>query len=191
MNKTTAYKIFLIVVALFLSDTAHSETIEEEYEIKYLRASDFVELPKNIQHSLEARGCVIPQVYDESHPHNVIRGQFFKKGQKDWAVLCSKKGTSAILIFKSGSTKSIAEIESSEDKKWIQSYGDDQYGFSRQIIIADKKQILQYYENAREFGEEPAIVPIQHDGIDDFFVNKASVVHYYYQGKWLRLPGSD
>lgn len=30
-----------------------------------------------------------------------------------------------------------------------------------------------------------------HIWIDDAFVKKASVIHYYYNGKWLRLAGAD
>jgi hypothetical protein len=33
--------------------------------------------------------------------------------------------------------------------------------------------------------------PIDHQGIDDAFAGKASVVLYFYRGKWLELTGAD
>jgi hypothetical protein len=32
---------------------------------------------------------------------------------------------------------------------------------------------------------------MDHLGIDDAFVGKASVVEYFFQGKWLQLSGAD
>jgi hypothetical protein len=32
---------------------------------------------------------------------------------------------------------------------------------------------------------------IDHQGIDDAFIEKASTTHYFHQGKWLKLTGAD
>jgi hypothetical protein len=32
---------------------------------------------------------------------------------------------------------------------------------------------------------------MNHQGIDDAFLEKASVTYYYYRGKWLQLTGAD
>jgi hypothetical protein len=45
------------------------------------------------------------------------------------------------------------------------------------------------YDLRARCGPKPP--PIDHLGIDDAFLEKASVVHYYYQGKWLQLTGAD
>ncbi|PYR66590.1 MAG: hypothetical protein DMG20_12690 [Acidobacteria bacterium] len=37
----------------------------------------------------------------------------------------------------------------------------------------------------------PKPPPIDHLGINDVFIEKASVVWYFYQGKWLQLQGAD
>ena len=37
----------------------------------------------------------------------------------------------------------------------------------------------------------PKPPPLDHDGINDMFVGKASVVWYRYQGRWLQLTGAD
>ncbi|RPI36552.1 MAG: hypothetical protein EHM54_05440 [Nitrospiraceae bacterium] len=193
MNKTTAFRIFLIVsIVCFIPYAAHSETISENNtKIRRLSPSAFSELPQSIRRSLESRRCKIPQVHNETAPHNIIRGEFIKKGQKDLAVLCSREHISTILIFQGGSASKVLEIASSPDEAWLQNFTDGQYGFSREIIVAAKKQIKNYHSYAKEFGDAPDLPPITHDGIDDAFVGKGSAVHYFYKGKWLQLSGAD
>ena len=67
-------------------------------------------------HELQRRGCTIPQTAFTKKPHNVIRGEFAKPGQTDWALLCSIKGVSTILVFWNGSEKNPAEIAKMEDR---------------------------------------------------------------------------
>ncbi|MBL8213143.1 MAG: hypothetical protein JNK87_20670 [Bryobacterales bacterium] len=67
--------------------------------------------------------------------------------------------------------------------------GNGKMGFSRAIGVATKAFILERY-NAYGGPKPP---PINHQGIDDAFVEKASSVHYFYfyRGKWIGLQGSD
>jgi hypothetical protein len=49
--------------------------------------------------------------------------------------------------------------------------------------------MLAFY---RKFGEgERPPVPLTHDGIEDYFIDKASVVRFRHDGKWLELVGMD
>jgi hypothetical protein len=192
MRIMTAYKLWFGVMLLLTLVASFSETSAIQAEIRQLQPSAFRKLPKKIRYSLEARGCTIPQVYGERRPHNVIRGEFLKKGQKDWAVLCSKEEISTILIFEGTSTLKVTELASSPNEYFLQGVGGDGYGFSRKIETVGKRGILQYNANYKEFmGEEQDLPPIIHEGIDDIFVNKASVVRYYYEGHWVQLSGSD
>jgi hypothetical protein len=47
--------------------------------------------------------------------------------------------------------------------------------------------ILKHYH---EYGG-PQPPGIDHEGINDAYVEKGSAVHYYYLGKWLELQGAD
>ena len=47
--------------------------------------------------------------------------------------------------------------------------------------------IMRHY---RAYGS-PQPPPIDHHGIDDAFLEKASVTWYFYNGRWLRLQGAD
>ncbi|MDQ3652953.1 MAG: hypothetical protein M3458_22285 [Acidobacteriota bacterium] len=148
----------------------------------------FPQLPRMIMHNLQSLGCTVPQSYGNSVPHNVISGEFTKKGQKDWAILCSKNKVSSILVFWGASTKSVAKIAKAEDHQFLQGIdGAGNIGFSRAIDVVDRNYILEHY---KEYGG-PKPPPINHQGIDDGFQGKASTVLYYYRGKWLKLQGAD
>lgn len=153
-----------------------------------LKPEAFSQLPENIVSDLQTRGCTIPQSFDNPTPHNVIRGQFAKPNQFDWAVLCSRNRFSSILVFWNGSTKSVAEIARSDDKSFLQGIdGAGKIGFSRAIGVVDKDYILEHY---RAYGgKKPP--RIKHQGINDAYVEKASSVRYFYQKKWLELQGAD
>ena len=94
------------------------------------------------------------------------------------------------MIFWGGAEKRVSEIEKLSDKGLLQAIGNDQIGYSRVINAVGKKYIMNHYRAVRKSGAlQPP--PIDHQGIDDGFLEKGSVVHYYYRGKWLKLAGAD
>lgn len=148
----------------------------------------FRSLPRNVIHTLEARGCSIPQLFGTSEPHNVVKGEFMKKGQTDWAVLCSRNKRSSILIFAGGSSKRVTAIAESADRTFLQTIdGGGNIGFSRAIDAVGRDFLVKHHEEY----DGPTLPPIDHQGINDTFAEKGSVVHYYYRGKWLHLQGAD
>lgn len=84
--------------------------IADEQTVR-LKSSDFNELPKEIIKNLEQRGCTIPQIWHDKTLHNVISGEFSKKGQKDWAVLCSINRVSSILVFGTAQQKMLLKSQ--------------------------------------------------------------------------------
>ena len=118
---------------------------------------------------------------------NVIKGRFAKPGQTDWAVLCSIGRVSSILIFWNASEINPGRIAEMKDIDRLQSAGGDKIVYSRVITPAGKADILKYHAG---FGG-PQPPPIDHLGIDDAFYGKASVINYFYRGKWLELQGAD
>jgi len=65
---------------------------------------------------------------------------------------------------------SISEISKSPDLDWLQGVGGDNIGFSRII------NIIRYDD---------------HDGIDDYFDGKYSIIYYYNKGQWSEFQGAD
>ena len=167
---------------------AQDEWDKAEKEIRRLNPTEFIDLPSEIVQELEQRGCTIPQVYYSDRLWNAIKGEFARPGQKDWAVLCSRNGVSSILVFWGGQTPACrGEIAPAEDNIFLQGIGNGRIGFSRAISPVSKKFIHSAHKAFG--GPEPPL--IDHEGINDEFMDKASVVYYCFKGEWLRLQGSD
>ena len=112
---------------------------EAERRIVRLPPTAFPELPAR-----RSPGASAPGMYDSAdgihkEPHNVIKGEFAKPGQHDWAVLCSVKGVSTILVFWNGSEKNPAEIAKMEDRIFLQGITADEIGYSRGHRRSGKK----------------------------------------------------
>lgn len=181
--------IFFVVVFSFAQHANAQDKwqIADEATVR-LKPAAFSKLPKSIVLFLQKRNCTVPQTFSDSTPHNVIRGQFARRGQFDWAILCSRNRVSSILVFWNGSTKSVAEIARADDKGYLQTIDETpNIGFSRAIDVVGKDQIFAHY--LEYGGRKPP--PINHQGINDAFIEKASFVHYFYQGRWLKLQGAD
>lgn len=156
-------------------------------EVIRLSPSRFPQLPLPIRQELTRRGCTIPQVWGQNTPHNVTKGSFIQPAELDWAVLCSVNQTSTILVFRNASTSRVTEFAREPDINSLQGEGGTQIGYSREIGAVGRQNITGYY---RAYGG-PKPPPIDHQGINDAFVGKASVVLYFYRGKWLELTGAD
>jgi hypothetical protein len=160
---------------------------EAERRIVRLPPSAFSELPRNVVRELQRRGCTKPQEAYTKRRHNVIRGESAKHGQTDWTVLCSVKGVSTILVFWNGSETNPAAVAPMEDRNFLQGIT-DQIGYSRGITPVGEDFIMRHYD---AYGGPKPLPSIEHQGIDDAFIEKASVVWYFYSGKWLMLTGAD
>lgn len=158
-----------------------------ERRIVRLAPTVYPALPAAITHELQRRGCAIPQTLYRKKPHNVIRGEFAKPGQTDWAVLCSINGVSSILVFWNGIAANPAVLAPLQDRNFLQTIDSTDPGFSRLITPVGRDFITRHYDAYG--GTKPP--PLDHQGIDDAFVEKASVVWYLYGGKWLKLTGAD
>jgi hypothetical protein len=158
-----------------------------EQRIVRLSPAAFPELPGKVVRALERRGCTIPQGAFTKRRHNVIKGEFAKPGQTDWAVLCSVNGVSTILVFWNGSENNPAAIAPAGDLNYLQGITETEIGYSRGISAVGKDFIMHHYQASGG----PVPPPIDHQGIDDAFIEKASVTWYFHAGKWMTLSGAD
>lgn len=158
-----------------------------EEEIHRLPPGAFPNLPSAILEELDRRRCTIPQADGYPEPHNVITGKFTDRQGIDWAVLCSSGGASSILVFKGGSVDGVSILDGGPDSRWLQTVGEGRIGYSRRISPVSRREIVRYQKERG--GAKPP--PIDHEGIEDSFVGKASVIRYCYKGTWLRLTGAD
>jgi hypothetical protein len=181
--------LFIAITSVFAQQTADLQRQFDEAERRIVRLppTAFPELPAAIVRELQRRGCTIPQTALTKEPENVIRGRFANPDQLDWAVLCSVKEVSTILVFWNGSASDPAEIAQTEDRNFLQGISPGQIGYSREISAVKRDFIMRQYH---AYGG-PKPPPINHEGLDDAFVEKASVAWYFYKGKWMKLTGSD
>jgi hypothetical protein len=120
-------------------------------------------------------------------PNNLISGEFAAKGQKDWAALCSRNGSSSILVLWGGDSRCDGVLADGADSLFMQKDADGIQIYSRAISPVGREQMLKRKE---AFGGSVPL-PLVHEGIDDAFLGKASVTHYCNRGKWLKLQGAD
>lgn len=155
--------------------------------VRRLSPAAFPELPDGVKKELEKRQCAVPQNFISTRPHNVIHGEFAKKGQEDWAVLCSSGRMSAILVFWGGSGNDVFAFPPGPDKNYLQGRGGGKIGYSCDIGVVGEDYIIEHH---KRYGG-PVPPPITHDGINVAFVEKASSVLYFEKGEWLSLTGAD
>jgi hypothetical protein len=186
-------RLWLVLSLATVAGSGFAQAIpEKQFETADLQGgrlspAAFPELPNNLVADLQRRGCTIPQVPMIDGHQNVIKGEFAKLGQTDWAVLCSVGRVSSILIFWNGSGSNPAEIAKRKDFDDLQGWGGDKIVYSRSITPVGKAYIVKHFDAYG--GLKPP--PLDHQGIDDAFVGKGSVVQYFYQGKWLQFSGAD
>jgi hypothetical protein len=175
-------------VALSARAQTRDEWAAAARAIRRLPPSAFPQLPREVQDALERRRCTIPQSFYPDRSHNVISGAFARPRQRDWAVLCSVDGRSTILIFWAGGVRAApAELAPADDAIFLQGIGNGQIGYSRAIDRADTAWIREHAEAY----DGPLPKRLDHDGINDAFVEKGSQVFYYEDGTWRELAGSD
>jgi hypothetical protein len=192
MRKSVALRstiLLPVVIAFAPTDTikAQDSWRKADAEVVRLSPTAFPELPNRISRKLVRLGCTIPQAKELATRHNVIKGNFGKSRQTDWAVLCSRKRISSILVFWGGSAESFAEIAKISDDVFLQTIDAGTIGFSRTIAPVGKEYVLEHYRAYH--GPKPP--PLNHQGIDDGFLEKGSTIYYHYRGRWRELQGAD
>ncbi|MBC7772268.1 MAG: hypothetical protein H7210_07230 [Pyrinomonadaceae bacterium] len=154
----------------------------------------FPDLPKAVRDSLVNRGCQIPT--PGPHRANVITGAFTAKGAVEWAVLCSVRDTSQILIMNASTGTVVDSLKRSRDSGWIQGNGNNTWLFSRFISVVPMSQLNVVPADTTS---DDGVVyygaflpkPIDHDGINQAFIDKASTTFYFAQGRWIGVGASD
>jgi hypothetical protein len=148
------------------------------YSIRLLPIASFPQLPAEVAHELDSMGCMIPQTYEAHGPENVINGAFEKKGSSDWAALCSAKGTTTLYVFfQSGLADPIA-LRRQPDSKWLGRNWSLEYGSAWGISTVPPRVM-------------PRTDNLDHDGIQDAFVEQSSVIHYFKNDHWTTIDNSQ
>ena len=171
--------------------------VHKDNAIRKVQPTDVAGLPPEFVDKLNARGCTIPQFGEvgrasdtsgdpatAGEPTNVIHGEFARHRQEDWAVLCSKGGSSTIVIFWGKTTACPASLARLDDAHYLKRGKDKKVRYSRSIRALGESDL----------GDRAGIAGLKsfsHQGIDDRFVGKSSAFFYCSEGKWKIFPAKD
>jgi hypothetical protein len=150
-----------------------------EADLPRLVAATFPDLPVAVVQELQSRGCKVPGKKSKS----VIRGEFLRPGQTDWAVLCSAKQRTSLLVFPDGSRERVAALETRLK------------GFSKWSISVINREFLESIKSVGWMAPVPT--EIDHQGISSFVesgeggtclycYSAEGTTHYYYQDSWRK-----
>jgi hypothetical protein len=156
-------------------------------QIKHLRPAAFPAVSPSVQRALEARGCQVPQVLGDSQPSNLVHGEFARRGQTDWAALCSTNRRFELVIVWGGAARCDVTTLRAPEMGALQQVAKGEAGFGEAIEAITPKQMQG---NASVQGLKLTFNPT-HDGLTYEWVGKGSVVCYCQAGKWLRGEGTD
>ena len=154
-----------------------------ESKPRLLPPSAFPDLPLGIVQKLQERGCQIPQIQRRKR-YNAIQGSFIKSGQADWAVLCTTKKVTELLVFPNGSSDQVMMIASFHN------------GFSKWAISP-----MAARDFPKEWLPKDGSSPLDHDAISSFAefgerqdgclycYSADGKVLYFDQGQWSEVSG--
>jgi hypothetical protein len=148
------------------------------YRIRLLPVSSFPQLPSVVSQQLDEMGCMIPQTYEAREPENVIHGSFEKKGSSDWAALCSADQVTTLYVFFQSDLANPIPLRHQPDSQWLGVEWSLDYG-SAWGIARRPPRLMPYADHA------------DHDGIEDAFIERSSTVHYFKEGHWTTIDGSQ
>jgi hypothetical protein len=165
--------------------------IATPYVIHHLPVSSFPQLPAAVQSELNRRGCLIPQTYEAHAPENVIEASLERPGSKDWAVLCSVRGTVSLLVFfessEAASEAGARVLASAPETERLEGHGvAGVLGFDWGIDAGTPEQVREAQAGMRHL---PA--RLGHDALADAVIDQKTVYHYYSDKAWVVVATGD
>jgi hypothetical protein len=189
---------YLIAAALLLrANSAPAQAGPSPDSVRRLPPAALLTLPVVIRRDLEVRRCLVPQLRDGGAIGNVVQGAFTAAKATEWAVLCSVRDTSQILIYRIdaghriGTGRSARLVDSllpAADVGWMQGIGGGRWGFSRLLRTMPLRNIRAW---RRDVDGHAIPQPIDHDAVEQLFVGKAAEAFYYAAGRWYRRITAD
>lgn len=158
---------------------------EMVYRIRLLPVASFPALPAVVTTQLEERKCMVPQTYEARAPENVVHASLERKGSSDWAVLCSVNGATTLYVFFQSQPGSPVALRQQRDTEWLGSEALGAYGSAWGIARRSSSQIRQTKSRSAQ-----NLAAVDHDGIEDAFIEKSSTTHYFQDGSWITLENS-
>ncbi|HEX3470195.1 MAG TPA: hypothetical protein VHT28_03335 [Silvibacterium sp.] len=155
---------------------------EVTYHIRLLPLASFPGLPAAIAAQLNEKKCLVPQTFEARTPENVIHGALERKGSDDWAVLCSVNGATTLYVFFQSQFTTPIALRRQRDTEWLGSEVLGAYGSAWGISLRLPSQISS---------SRSGTLGLDHDGIEDAYIEKSSATHYFQNGSWITLESPN
>jgi hypothetical protein len=180
----------LTLVAFLVATSPLMARTEEQpaRTIRRLAPAAFPALPRGVRGTLDARFCTVPQWYGRAASHNVVAGAFSANAKSEWAVLCSVRDTSQILIVDAKTGNVVDSLERSADANWVQEVETGRFEYSRYVTRLPRDRIARW---RTDFERRPIPRPIDHDALQQAFAGKGAEAFYFTRGRWYRQITAD
>jgi hypothetical protein len=148
------------------------------------------QLPLEVRLDLAKRQCFVPTYYGEVGPgdHAYARGHFRSGTSMDYAVVCHipQRRAQNVLVYSNSGGAWHGEVIS--EGTFDPSPTADKCEAT--VGIATPKYIV---DHARAYAPEELkrLPKLDHSGVDIGICEKASIIYYFHQGRWLTLQGAD
>lgn len=176
---------------LFAASSLRGQATPSPGSIRRLTPDAFPALPIAVRRDLARRQCLVPQPWDSHAPKNVVRGSFTAAGADEWAVLCSLRDSSQILIYRiitEGTSRIVDSLLPAADRGWMQEVGNGRVGYSRVLQTLPLRKIRAW---RRDVDGHAIPQPVDHDAIAQLFFGKGGEAFYYVAGRLYRQIVAD
>lgn len=148
------------------------------------------QLPSEVRRDLNKRRCLIPKYVGEAGTQEgaFTMGQFRSATSVDYAVVCHipARKVQLVLVYSNaaGAWNGEVIVRGTFDP------APDEDKCEATVDVATSKYIL---DHARAYApEELKHLPrLDHNGVNVGICEKASIIYYFQQRRWLRLQGAD
>lgn len=179
MRKFLSAFIFILIIASPFYSQQSEDNVVRIKPSEYTPSPNCPTMPENIVKYLEEMNCLLPQPsYKKDSRGGAFQIQFAAPGQNDWAVLCSRNGSSSILIFWKSSTEKVSEFAKYPDKDFIGAGG-----YFRRMGKSTEKSLTE--NNVRLYGN---IIPeLNLWGIDEVTPKRKRIIYYMYKNQLVEM----
>jgi hypothetical protein len=181
-------RLLIALVLLSLASVVNANEVDSVTTVPRLLPGEFAFIPVQVKKTLTELGCTIPQAsYFPKGKSNVISGSFAKRGQIDYAVLCSRNGMSHIQVVWGGQARCESALQVMEDSIFTHQEDSGNIEYSRVLGVTPQRAIVKLLPA----DDGPKLSAPYHEAIQDAYVEKASTIFYCENGKWHELEGAD
>jgi hypothetical protein len=169
--------------------------IDPKYlKLTYRLSPDSIpDLPASVVTMLKKRAGMVPQP-GRGERANAVSGAFSSKGAIEWAVLCSVRDTSQILILNAASGAIVDSVDKTPDLNYLESEDGVLWVVGETVSLESAESLSVKPDSSVMDSQAFAAIfpkPIDHDAVGHWYSDKGGEVLYSANGRWYRVSRGD